>query len=107
MVFRHGFGQQEGADTASARCRYGFLEEHPNMSTISRARSFYEDGDPQPVGGRFKCANVSLPRTLVEIDGQEPTRFILEEGVYAQDVAALKVVQENPLVQWRECLVGA
>ena len=79
----HGFSEKQRPQPARQTRRYSLVEEQPNVSAVSRSRTFERSGDSPPgtdceIGG---C--VLTPPLAVEIDHQKVTAFIEQHGIEA------------------------
>ena len=44
---------------------------------------------------RHKRSHISLPRSLVEVDSEKPTRFVLQERIDTGHKSTLQVIEED------------
>src|SRR5205807_4797944 len=104
---RHRLGNEITAHSSRDVCGYRQSEEKPCMGTVSRTRALDRSRNTERSARRGEGADVFLPRALVEIDRQEPTRLILEQRIAADDVPAPQVICHDLIVDGDEGLIQA
>ena len=63
----------------------GFFEKHPDVRSVSGARPFYSDGQPNLATSFQDSLRILAPILLVQIDGQEPATLVEEHWVNSGD----------------------
>jgi hypothetical protein len=81
--------------------RYRCGEEEPRVRAAAGARTFDGDWNTVRSTGLGKRGSIFLPRALVEIDRQEPTRLVVEQRIATDDMPASQVIN-NDLVVYRD-----
>jgi hypothetical protein len=99
----------EEVATHRARCarRNRSREEEPHVAAVSRSRSFDGNGQPGTAARFDEGQHIVGPGVLVEVDGQEPARLVIEERIETQHVATRQVGEDGGIVEGDEVLVGA
>lgn len=81
----HGFCQQMGSEAASQRRRNSVVEEEPHVTAASGSRPLEGCADVHLCARLEERHRIVAPVRLVEIDGQEPAHFILQQWVHTRD----------------------
>src|SRR5205085_12645810 len=83
------------------------LEEEPDVSTVARSGAFHGHRNVNCPAGLDERSNVLLPGGLIEVDGEEPARLILQQWVDSHNVTTSQVVENHLVVHRCEGLVWA
>ena len=92
---RHRLGEEEAADLPGDRGEHRFLEEEPRVRAVARARAFDRGGESDGAARLREREDVVGPGALVEVDGEQVAALVAQEGIDADDVLPLQVVQED------------
>src|ERR1700733_4682473 len=77
------------------------------MRAVSGKRALDRDWKAQGSARFGERGDIFLPRVLVKVDREEPTGFILEQRIAADDVSSLQVIRHDLVVDWDEGLIRA
>ena len=102
---RHRLGEQPGAQGPGNAGRDRSGKEKPDVRAVAGPGTLHRRPQPRVMRRLHVGCDVLLPASLVEINGQEPTAPVLQEGINSDDVPALEVVQDYLVGDVKEGLV--
>ena len=87
--------------------RYRRGEEEPCVSAIPRPRTLDRNRDAKRFASLQKGRDVVTPGRLIDVNGEEPTGFVAQKGVAADDVSPLEVTEDHLVRDGGEGLMRA
>ena len=112
-TFFHRLRDQGRTHLPGGPCRNGFGEEYPDMATIPRPRPLESSGDSFRMTGAEQGPGIIRPAVLVEVRGEEPACFVLQQWIHTRDevtragIAAAQMLFDDVLGWWDKCLMRA
>ena len=104
---RHGFRDDVTAHPPRGARRDGRAEEEPHVGAVPGARSLDCRVNADTSAGLAKGGDILCPGCLVEVDGQQPTGLVRQQGVHTDDVVAAEMIEDDLIVERQERLVRA
>ena len=77
------------------------------MGAVARSRAFHCDRDTEIPTGVGEGRHIIEPGFLVKVSREKPAGFVLEQGIDANGVSALQMVEDNLIADRQKCLVLA
>jgi hypothetical protein len=103
MAILHGPREQRTPQLPGKPGGYGFFKEDPHVSTLPRAGSLKVRRDTHRPARVKEGYAVLLPPGFIKISGEEPTGFVGQKRIHAEDLLSDKMLS-NRLAAYRDVL---
>ena len=107
MATRHGFGDEITTQATGSDSGDWCAEDEPDMGAVTRSRALDCSRNTKIMAGIDEGRHVFRPGFLIEVSSKEPAGFIPEQGIDTDGVPALKVVEDDLVVERQKRLVRA